>query len=299
MARGLTNALRLALAGASGAAEGYGAKQERVKKDEQLRQALERQAAQDAAAVRSEERQAISAGMMPAERLSRMTMPGATPLPSMEPALRQKIGGTEYVYAPEINAAEKHRADVMKKRETLAANEQERSAVVTALEQVEAGSKRLPKEKAEAWSRLDSGERSARVREWVGANTPRREPSTGGLTAKQQQDRALREGAAEALFNSPPDQQTSDRLGRAFGRLRNAYTRRGINKPPRALMLEVVEGLGLMKPVKTEEADPLDWMGQTPAFSNDQDLQEARDTWDEAAARTSVEVATARLGPRP
>lgn len=45
---GLTNALRLALSGVSGAAEGYGAKQERLKKDEQLRLAQERQAEQDA-----------------------------------------------------------------------------------------------------------------------------------------------------------------------------------------------------------------------------------------------------------
>lgn len=112
MAR-LANALRLALGGATGALEGYGAKQERLRKDALLQQQQERQAMLDAAALRSEERQAIASGMIPGERFSRMTMPGATP---MEAALRQTIGGKEYVYAPEINAAEKHRAGVMKER---------------------------------------------------------------------------------------------------------------------------------------------------------------------------------------
>lgn len=50
MARGFSNALRLALSAASGAAEGYGAKQERVAKEEALKAAQARQAEQDALA---------------------------------------------------------------------------------------------------------------------------------------------------------------------------------------------------------------------------------------------------------
>lgn len=48
MARGLTNALQLALSAASGGLQGYGAKQQRLQKEEQMRLALERQKEQDA-----------------------------------------------------------------------------------------------------------------------------------------------------------------------------------------------------------------------------------------------------------
>jgi hypothetical protein len=46
----------------------------------------------------------------------------------MQAALRQTIGGKEYVYAPQVNAAEKHRADVMKER----GERQEKSAALEA-----------------------------------------------------------------------------------------------------------------------------------------------------------------------
>jgi hypothetical protein len=74
---------------------------------------MARQRRLDEAAIRAEQRQAIGSGMMAADRLAGMTMPGATPLASMQPTLRQKIGDTEYVYAPEIARAEKHRESVM------------------------------------------------------------------------------------------------------------------------------------------------------------------------------------------
>ena len=101
------------LAGGVGAAQGYEARQERLQKEEEERRKLERQAMLDAATLRAEERQAIASGMIPGERFAGMTMPGATP---MQAALRQTIGGKEFVYAPQITTAEKHRADVMKER---------------------------------------------------------------------------------------------------------------------------------------------------------------------------------------
>lgn len=64
---GLTNALRLALSGVSGAAEGYGAKQERLKKDEQLRLAQERQARLDQLELEEKTANMLASGFMPEE----------------------------------------------------------------------------------------------------------------------------------------------------------------------------------------------------------------------------------------
>lgn len=131
----------------------------------------------------------------------------------------------------------------------------------------------------------------------AGYKAPAKTP-TGGLTEKQRQDRELALGAAESLFNLPPDEKAKDRMGRAFARLRSAYTQRGINKAPREIMLEVVEGMGLMKSAKPNALGAFD-AGGSALFQNEADLQEARAAWDEAAAQTSVEQATAQLGPRP
>jgi hypothetical protein len=112
MARGLT-ALRAALGAVGGVTDALQERERMAREKERERKLLERQQAQDAASLREEQRQAISAGMVSADRFAGMTMPGATPLASMQPTLRQTIGGTEYVYAPEIARAEKHRESVM------------------------------------------------------------------------------------------------------------------------------------------------------------------------------------------
>ena len=176
MAR-LANALRLALGGATGALEGYGAKQERLRKDELLRQERERQAMLDAAALRAEERQAIASGMIPGERFNRMTMPGATP---MEAALRQTIGGKEYVYAPEINAAEKHRAGVMKERGERKEKAEGEAALADVYGGLEVGGKRLfTPNVASRLPKLGANERSSFVSAAIRAATPRVERGGG------------------------------------------------------------------------------------------------------------------------
>lgn len=107
-----------ALQAALGAATGIGEalqKRDLLAEEKRQRMLLEaRQKAQDEAALRAEERQAVEAGMISADRLPTLTMPGATPLPDMQPTLRQTIGGKEYAYIPRMAQAEKHRGDVMK-----------------------------------------------------------------------------------------------------------------------------------------------------------------------------------------
>ena len=178
--RGL-NALQLALGSVGAGISGYQTAQARREEEERLRRAeerqleidrrqQERQAAQDAAAIRSEERQAIGAGMIPSEKFAAMTMPGATP---MKPALSQKIGGREFVYSPEVSDAEKHRADVMKGRKELSQQRETQSSVAAALAEVEAGGKRLSPKQIETYSKLERPERTSLVNAWIRANTPR------------------------------------------------------------------------------------------------------------------------------
>jgi hypothetical protein len=115
MARGLT-ALRAALGAVGGVTDALQERERMAREKERERKLLERQNAQDAASLRAEQRQAISAGMVSADRFAGMTMPGATPLASMQPTLRQTIGGTEYVYSPELAQAEKHREGIQRTR---------------------------------------------------------------------------------------------------------------------------------------------------------------------------------------
>jgi hypothetical protein len=112
MARGLT-ALRAALGAVGGVTDALQERERIAAQRQKEEEVMARQRRLDEAAIRAEQRQAIGSGMMAADRLAGMTMPGATPLASMQPTLRQKIGDTEYVYAPEIARAEKHRESVM------------------------------------------------------------------------------------------------------------------------------------------------------------------------------------------
>lgn len=63
----LRSALRYALAGATGAAEGYGAKQQRLQQEEQRRLAQERQARQDQLDMEEKMAGLLSSGFMPEE----------------------------------------------------------------------------------------------------------------------------------------------------------------------------------------------------------------------------------------
>ncbi len=113
----------------------------------------------------------------PGERFSRMTMPGATP---MEAALRQTIGGKEYVYAPEINAAEKHRAGVMKERGERKEKAEGEAALADVYGGLEVGGKRLfTPNVASRLPKLGANERSSFVSAAIRAATPRVERGGG------------------------------------------------------------------------------------------------------------------------
>jgi hypothetical protein len=271
MARGLT-ALRAALGAVGGVTDALQERERMAREKERERKLLERQQAQDAASLRTEQRQAIDAGMIAADRFASMTMPGATP---MQPTLRQKIGDTEYVYSPEVARAEKHRASVMGESLRRAETTREQTEKDRRITDLSVLARKKGPNSPEA-ALLASQSKAA-----FDATFPEpRQQAGGGLTAKQQQDRAQREGAAEALFNSPPDQETSDRLGRAFGRLRRAYTQRGVNKSPQSIMLEVAEGLDMMKPKKAEAVDPFAVVAGTPPIPYDKEKM-----WDTLRAR--------------
>jgi hypothetical protein len=120
MARRLgMTALRAALGGVAGGLEGLS--QQRKAAAAAARQAAldERQAAQDAAALRAEQRAAMKDSWVPASQFmgggvaGGMDMPGATP---RTPVARQTIGGQPFVL-PEQAGVTEHRAGLMKKRE--------------------------------------------------------------------------------------------------------------------------------------------------------------------------------------
>lgn len=165
-------ALRAALGAATGVGEGLQQREVLAAQRLKEQEAMRRQLRLDEAATRTEERQAIAAGMIPGQRFASMTMPGATP---MEPALRQTIGGREFVFAPDINAAEKHRADVMKERESLAKKATEQTNLADAFAGVEVAGKPLfGKEQAARIAKLPSNERSSLVSAAIRAATPDR-----------------------------------------------------------------------------------------------------------------------------
>jgi len=120
---GILTALQAALSGLGGgieAAQQYRAYEQKRKREEDIfnyqrqRDVLQdvRQKDIDAARLRQEELDAVKSGMVSADRFAGMTMPGATPMASMQPTLRQTIGGKEYVYSPEVARAEAHRSAI-------------------------------------------------------------------------------------------------------------------------------------------------------------------------------------------
>jgi len=227
-----STALRAALGAAVGVGEGL---QQREVLAEQKRQRTlleQRQKAQDEAALREEERQLVDSGFISASRLPSMTMPGATPLPSMEPTMRQTVGGKEYVYIPSIAQAEKHRGDVMAK--SLARAERMR-------------------DKAEADKQLNADIAAARKGGRFSDAAIRLRATNKGafeglypepdqesqLTAYQrlQERRDMEE--AEAIFNTTGlDPAQAAAISSAFKSLRKAYPTR----PARELIYMAVQG---------------------------------------------------------
>jgi hypothetical protein len=167
-----STALRAALGAATGIGEGLQQREVLAAQRLKEQEAMRRQLRLDEAATRTEERQAIAAGMIPGQRFASMTMPGATP---MEPALRQTIGGREFVLAPNINAAEKHRADVINEREARAKKAIEQTNLAEAFAGLEvAGRPLFDKGQSARVAKLPSNERSSLVSAAIRAATPDR-----------------------------------------------------------------------------------------------------------------------------
>ena len=239
MARRAMNALQLALGSVGSGIQGYTqARTQREAQDleaqryaaeqERLQKAEARQAERDAAQLRSEQRDiATTPGFVTAERLASMTMPGATPLASMQPTMRQKVGDQEYVYAPGVADAEKHRKEVMAKTTARA----EKSAEL--------------KEKSDRIKTLYAQARKDGPRSEAAAllaaedkdlyNVAFPAPKSDGISALQQMTRQSGMDEAEAWFNTPePDPAKRRMISATFNNLRKAPANR--NRPAREII---------------------------------------------------------------
>lgn len=222
MAReGILTAIQAALAGLGGGIEGAQQYREMERRQRMQQDALNyqrqrdlvtdaREKARDAASIRSEERSALAAGMIPQsqyEQVSRFDMPGATPRPV---ALRQRIGEQDFVYAPSIAATEKHRGELATARQARVKQAETRSTVAEALAQVESGGKRLSQQQINTWSKLDRQERTSLVNNWIKANEPK--AAKGGAVGAKGMPSAEELARAEGVWNSltnVPDEQLS------------------------------------------------------------------------------------------
>lgn len=227
-----STALRAALGAATGIGEGL---QQREVLAEQKRQRTlleERQRAQDEAALREEERQLVDSGFISADRLSSMSMPGATPLPSMEPTVRQKVGGKEYVYVPSIAQAEKHRGDVMAKSLARAERMRDRAEADKQLD-ADITAARKGGRFSDAAIRLRATNKGA----FEGLYPEPNQESQ--LTAYQRLQEKRNMDEAEAIFNTTGlDPAQAAAISSAFKSLRKAYPTR----PARELIYMAVQG---------------------------------------------------------
>jgi hypothetical protein len=199
---------------------------------------MARQRRLDEAAIRAEQRQAIGSGMMAADRLAGMTMPGATPLASMQPTLRQKIGDTEYVYSPEMARAERHRTSVMEESLRRAAATREQTARDTAkdtrIKDLSVAARAKGKNSPEA-AMLANESRAA-----YDALFPEpRQQADRGLTELQKLEQAREMDEAEAIFNTEGlDPAYAAAISSTYKSLRRAYP----SRPPRELIYMAVQG---------------------------------------------------------
>jgi len=317
MAEGILTALQAALSGIGGGIEGAAQYREMERRRKKEEEATRRQTRLDEAAIRAEERQAINADMIPAQRFASMTMPGATP---MEPALRQTIGGREFVFAPEINAAEKHRADVMNERKNLAKKATEQTDLAKAFAGVEVAGKPLfSEEQAARVAKLPSNERSSLVSAAIRAATPDR----GGK--EELPDWKKRELGAEFLSAQVFNPALARALQTRFARNPNeaadpemvAYEimARKTVKPITPLQRykptkpkEPKEGDALDAAVKEEMERRKGGAAGTPTAKPstakktsvvDNELTEQRKLWDDAVAKHGRDKVIREFGERP
>lgn len=257
MARGF-NPLRAALGAVAGVTEGL--QQRDVLAEEKRRQALleARQKAQEEALLRQEQRELMREGFVPSERLAGMTMPGATPLASMQPTMRQKVGGQEYAYVPSIAQAEQHKADVMKRSLTRAEKgyeQQQEEKLLTRL----IGEAKKGGRGSEAAARLFAANKAA-------GESLFPEPRGGGgeLTALQRLGLNQEIAEAEAWFNTPEPDATKRRMVAAtFNNMRKARP----NADARELILATYQAIKARETSDYREAQTgaADRRGQKPA----------------------------------
>jgi hypothetical protein len=320
-------ALRAALGAVTGVAEGMRLREEREFEREKEKAAAARQAMLDAAALRREERE-VASTMIPAERFASMTMPGATP---MQAALRQTIGGQEFVYDPRLEAAEKHRADVMKERATLSKKAKEQTALGKALATVEIGGKALGEEVGASLAELDPNSRSialgarrdaARPQRMAGKEEPSDEKKRSeGLQflAAQAKNPALTKALQTTFANNPALAQDP---GLAVYDIMKSKTVKPIMpfqeyKPPtkkeekgdalESLKAEIAAekaGRGTAAPAaapKAPAAPARPSASSPPAQPSlvDKELNEQRKLWDDAVAKYGRERVEREVGPRP
>lgn len=288
-------ALRAALGAVTGYAEGLQAKEAAEYERERIRKAEERQSMLDAAALRGEQRQAISSGMISADQFAGMTMPGAVP---MQPALRQKIGDTEYVYSPEVVRAEKHRESVMARAMEKADEASKDKALDDLTAAAIQGGRRSP-----AAIRL-----AARSKAAYDAAFPEPKGGGGGLTAFQNQELKERMDRAEAIFNTEGlDPAQAKAISSTYKSLRKAYP----SRPPRELIMMAVEGGMKAQPTPKQTGGKDDWSAlmqeakrgksgaATTQVADDPSKMTEQQLWDRVAATSGVEYATKTYGPRP
>lgn len=255
MADGILSALQAALMGIGGGIEGAQQYRQMERKRQMEQDAInyqrKRDVLRDAESLRQEQRQAVAAGMLPADQYNQFTaadMPGATP----RQALRQKIGEQEFVYAPSVAQSQKHRLDILEEQRKRTALAETRSSVADALAQVESGGKRLSQQQINTWSKLDRPERTSLVNNWIKANeskTVRGGGGGGGASTKgmPSQEELMRSvGIWNSLTNVPDEQlspeevQFRNTMIKTFDRLRGRGTPQESKAPAEQLIFQAV-----------------------------------------------------------
>lgn len=309
MARRAMNALQLALGSVGSGIQGYTqARTQREAQDleaqryaaeqERLQRAEARQIEQDAARVRNEQREiATTPGFVTAERLASMTMPGATPLASMQPTMRQKVGDQEYVYAPGVAGAEKHRAAIEQSRVEQSIKRAEQSYADTELTKLVEAARKGGRNSVAAAKLAD------RSRPAFDATFS--EPKGTGLSELQRLNRADEIDRAVAWYNAGErDPQKRADIGATYRRLRAANQ----NRPAPELLLMTYNAFKDREAsdYKRAQTGKLEAYGGdqlagllAPATTSNPALEEERRAYDESVAKYGMDLVRSRFGPRP
>lgn len=301
MARGLVNALQLALGAVEGAASGYGAKQESVRQQQELQrrqrmqdEEMARQRRMDEAALREEELRAVDRGMVLEPQFGAQDMPGATP---RQPVFKQTIGGKSYVL-PETKQATRHRDDIMARSLARAEKRGEQQYEQGELDKLIAEAAK-GKRTSPAAVRLAAINKAA-----YDALFP--EPrGGGGLTAGQQLGVRQDMAEAEAWFNTPePDAAKRKTTTTIFNNLRKANP----NAPARELIKATYDAVKSREASQYKEAqtgkiesqtNPSYFPGMPTMPVNNAQLEEERKAFDEVVRTKGMQYLIDRGITRP